>query len=184
MWSLNDDRTSVWKGVWLGKHYPYRTCKVWTWRKTSTLIISWWGINSQMRTVELYFSLLHPMSCGRLSDLRYLGREPPSIKQGRVYRVGGWLKQSEILKIIMIFIQININSFSAAKICVYVDILEVEPNYFHYPLYLIFTNELIHNMHTKSFKGLLNLRESQNLVFFFFQFFLFLGVCGWNPIDV
>lgn len=67
----------------------------------------------------------------------------------------------------MIFIQININSFSAAKICVYVDILEVEPNYFHYPLYLIFTNELIHNMHTKSFKGLLNLRESQNLVFFF-----------------
>lgn len=39
----------------------------------------------------------------------------------------------------MDFIQININSFSAAKICVQVDILEVEPSYFRYPLYLIFT---------------------------------------------
>lgn len=34
------------------------------------------------RAVGLYFSLLHPLSCDRLRDLRSLGREPPSINQG------------------------------------------------------------------------------------------------------
>lgn len=36
------------------------------------------------RAVGLYFSLLHPLSCDRLRDLKSLGRETPSIKQGWV----------------------------------------------------------------------------------------------------
>lgn len=80
----------------------------------------------------------------------------------------------------MDFIQININSFSAAKICVQVDILEVEPSYFRFPLYSIFTklmNSYITCIHKSVYivysyiLRLLIVWESQNLVFFFLSFF-------------
>lgn len=100
------------------------------------------------RAVGLYFSLLHPLPCGRQRDLRSLGREPPSINQGWVKR-GGGVKKREILKNYGFYTNQYKKLFSCQNMCIG-RYFRSRAQLFSLPALFNFykINELIHNMHT------------------------------------